>query len=217
MLPPDCDIFTIYEMLGPALGMAVKQAECEVDLVMTQMAQGEDSYWVFGYGSLIWNPGFAFVSAQKGLLRGGHRSLSIISHHYRGTPEQPGLVFGLARGGSCRGMAFEVAAESWPEVAAYLHAREMVTSVYRDVVRPVRLEDGRQVAALAYMVNDDHEQYVGKLSLDEQVAMVRAGIGSAGPNVDYVLNTARHLQQLGIYDRTLMALVRALGGPDQAA
>lgn len=177
---------------------------------MTQ--NNAENHWVFGYGSLIWNPGFRYLSAQKGLLRGGHRSLSIISHHYRGTPEQPGLVFGLAKGGACRGMVFEVAAEAWPEVAAYLHAREMVTAVYRDAIRPVRLDDGRQVAALAYMIDESHEQYAGKLDIAEQVEMVRAGIGSAGPNMDYVLNTARHLEQLGIYDRTLMALVRALEG-----
>ncbi|WIY52647.1 gamma-glutamylcyclotransferase [Devosia sp. YIM 151766] len=182
------------------------------------MAQtGSENHWVFGYGSLIWNPGFSFVSAQLGLLHGAHRSLSIISHHYRGTPEQPGLVFGLTRGGSCRGVAFEVAAADWEEALVYLHAREQVTSVYRDVMRPVSLVDGRRVAALAYVVDETHEQFVGMLSLEQQVAMVRAGIGIAGPNVDYVLNTARHLQQLGIRDRTLMALARALEADGQAA
>ena len=139
---------------------------------------------------------------------------SIISHHYRGTPENPGLVFGLVRGGSCRGMAFEVAAQSWPEVLAYLHARELVTSIYRDVMRPVSLADGRRISALAYVVDENHAQYAGLLSLEQQVAMVRAGVGIAGPNVDYVLNTVRHLEQLGIRDRTLMALARALEASD---
>ena len=78
------------------------------------------THWVFGYGSLIWNPGFPHVSAQQGLLRGAHRSLSIVSHHHRGTVDQPGLVFGLTRGGSCRGMVFEVANADWPQVYAYL-------------------------------------------------------------------------------------------------
>lgn len=185
---------------------------------MAQAGTGEqENFWVFGYGSLIWNPGFAFVNAQLGLLHGAHRSLSIISHHYRGTPERPGLVFGLVRGGSCRGMAFEVAGADWPEVRAYLDAREMVTAVYRDVMRPVSLADGRRVAALAYMVDETHAQFAGLLGLEEQVAMVRAGIGIAGANVDYVLNTARHLEQLGIRDRSLMALARALETGDQAA
>ena len=172
----------------------------------------QPSYWVFGYGSLIWNPGFAFVSAQRGLLRGAHRSLSIISHHHRGTREQPGLVFGLTRGGSCRGMAFEVAGQDWPEVRAYLEAREQVTSVYRDVVRPVTLEDGRRIPALTFVVDERHEQFAGMLSPEQQLAMVRAGVGVSGRNVDYVVNTARHLIQLGIRDRALMALVRALEG-----
>lgn len=173
------------------------------------------THWVFGYGSLIWNPGFAHVSAQQGLLRGAHRSLSIVSHHHRGTVERPGLVFGLTRGGSCRGMVFEVADAQWPQVYAYLQEREQVTSVYRDVMRPVRLADGRMVSALAFLVDERHEQFAGHLDLDQQLAMVRAGIGLSGRNVDYVLNTARHLRELGIRDRQLMALAERLA--DEAA
>ncbi|KKB07681.1 gamma-glutamylcyclotransferase [Devosia chinhatensis] len=180
-------------------------------------SDANDSFWVFGYGSLIWNPGFEFVGAQPGLLHGAHRALSIISHHYRGTPERPGLVFGLVRGGSCRGIAFEIAPKNWAATRAYLHAREMVTSVYRDAMRPVSLADGRRVSALAYLVDERHEQFAGLLSVDQQVEMVRTAHGSAGPNIDYVINTARHLEQLGIRDRSLMTLVRAIVGPDQAA
>ena len=168
------------------------------------------THWVFGYGSLIWNPGFSFMSAQLGLLRGAHRSLSIISHHHRGTREIPGLVFGLTRGGSCRGMVFEVGAEAWIEARAYLDARELVTSVYRDVWRPVTLADGRQVKALTYVVDETHEQFAGPLSVEQQLAMIRAGVGISGRNVDYVLNTAHHLMQLGIRDKALMALAREL-------
>lgn len=168
------------------------------------------THWVFGYGSLIWNPGFAHLSAQLGLLRGAHRSLSIVSHHHRGTVETPGLVFGLTRGGSCRGMVFEVAESDWHAVYAYLQEREQVTSVYRDVLRPVRLADGRTVNALAFLVDEHHTQFAGRLTLDQQLAMVRAGVGLSGRNVDYVLNTARHLGQLGIHDQQLMALVDLL-------
>jgi glutathione-specific gamma-glutamylcyclotransferase len=170
----------------------------------------DGSHWVFGYGSLIWNPGFSFLSAQLGLLRGAHRSLSIISHHHRGTRDTPGLVFWLTRGGSCRGMAFEVGVEAWSEVRAYLDGRELVTSVYRDVWRPVTLSDGRRVSALTYVVDEAHEQFAGQLSLEQQLAMIRAGVGISGRNVDYVLNTAHHLTQLGIHDKALMALVREL-------
>jgi glutathione-specific gamma-glutamylcyclotransferase len=168
------------------------------------------THWVFGYGSLIWNPGFPYVSAQQGLLRGAHRSLSIVSHYHRGTMETPGLVFGLVRGGSCRGMVFEVADSHWPGVRAYLQEREQVTAVYRDVMRPVRLADGRKVLALAFLVDEQHDQFAGALTLEQQLAMVRAGVGLSGRNIDYVLNTARHLQELGIRDRPLMALATLL-------
>jgi len=166
--------------------------------------------WVFGYGSLIWNPGFAHVGVQQGLLRGAHRSLSIISHHHRGTRERPGLVFGLTRGGSCRGMVFEVAAAEWSGVKAYLDQRELITSVYRETLRKVMLADGREVRALTYLVDGTHEQFAGALSLESQLAKIRAGVGISGRNVDYVLNTARHLAELGIRDRALMLLAREL-------
>jgi cation transport protein ChaC len=175
------------------------------------------THFVFGYGSLIWNPGFDHISATQGLLRGAHRSLSIVSHHHRGTLEQPGLVFGLTRGGSCRGMVFEVEDDKWADVRAYLHEREQVTMVYRDVMRPVRLADGRMVDALAFLVDERHEQFAGHLSFEEQLAMVRAAIGLSGRNIDYVVNTARHLDQLGIRDRHLTALVKQLEAVEIAA
>lgn len=177
----------------------------------------ERTHWVFGYGSLIWNPGFAFLSAQQGLLRGAHRSLSIISHYHRGTVERPGLVFGLARGGSCRGMAFEVADKDWTAVFDYLQAREQVTMVYRNVIRPVQLADGRSVLALTYVINEMHEQFAGRLSLEEQLAMVTGAEGLSGRNIDYVVNTVRHLEQLGIRDKALMALVKKLEAAEASA
>jgi cation transport protein ChaC len=168
------------------------------------------SKWVFGYGSLIWRPGFEHVRAVPALLHGAHRSLCIYSHRHRGTPERPGLVFGLVRGGSCRGMAFEVAPQLWDEVHAYLHARELDRGVYREAMRPVVLDGGDTVTALAFLVDESHVQYAGRLAVEEQAQLVRQGIGESGANPEYVLNTARHLQQLGIHDAHLMALVRLL-------
>jgi glutathione-specific gamma-glutamylcyclotransferase len=172
------------------------------------------THWVFGYGSLIWRPGFEFVRAVPALLRGAHRSLCIYSHRHRGTPEQPGLVFGLVRGGSCRGMAFEVDAARWDKVHAYLYEREMDRGVYREATRPIRLDDGATVKALAFLVDERHVQYAGKLEIAEQVRLVRGGVGEAGPNHEYVLQTAHHLEQLGIRDRYLTELVEALRGTD---
>src|SRR6218665_3855552 len=184
---------------------------------MAMQMNTTSTHWVFGYGSLIWNPGFAHISAQQGLLKGAHRSLSIVSHYHRGTVERPGLVFGLTRGGSCRGMVFEVADAEWSQVYAYLQEREQVTSVYRDVMRPVPLAYGRTVSALAFLVDEHHEQFAGHLGIDQQLAMVRAGVGLSGRNVDYVLNTARHLRELGIRDRQLMALADQLAADEAAA
>jgi cation transport protein ChaC len=174
----------------------------------------QSTHWVFGYGSLIWRPGFEYLRAVPALLPGAHRRLCIYSHRHRGTPEQPGLVFGLVRGGSCRGMAFEVAASRWPEVHAYLRDREMDRGVYREAQRAIRLADGATVPALAFMVDERHVQYAGRLDIAEQVRLVRAGIGESGPNPEYVLTTARHLEQLGIRDKYLAELVEVLRGTD---
>ena len=168
--------------------------------------------WVFGYGSLIWNPGFAFLQSEKALLRGAHRSLSIYSHRHRGTPETPGLVFGLSRGGSCLGVAFEVDANVWPEVFAYLQEREQDRGVYREAWRKVTLASGRRVEALTYLVDERHPQFAGDLDVAEQVRLVTHGAGQSGRNIEYVRNTAQHLLALGIEDTALLKLVAALDG-----
>jgi len=166
--------------------------------------------WVFGYGSLIWSPGFVFRRSEKALLRGAHRSLSIYSHRHRGTPERPGLVFGLSRGGSCFGVAFEVEEARWTGVFDYLQQREQDRGVYREAWRNIVLASGETVRALTYLVNEAHPQFAGRLDLDRQVALVRSGRGESGANTEYVRRTAEHLLQLGIRDRTLLAIVEAL-------
>ncbi|WP_244606607.1 gamma-glutamylcyclotransferase [Arsenicitalea aurantiaca] len=174
------------------------------------MSATGQSHWVFGYGSLIWLPGFRFRQRQQALLRGAHRSLCIYSHRHRGTPQAPGLVFGLTRGGSCNGMAFEVAAEDWPETRDYLREREQVSGVYREAMRSVRLADGQAVEALVFLVDPGHAQYAGRLDVTEQLRLVRRSHGRSGPNRDYVINTARHLEDLGVADAYLSALARLL-------
>lgn len=168
--------------------------------------------WVFGYGSLIWNPGFAFLRQERALLRGAHRSLSIYSHRHRGTPEQPGLVFGLSRGGACFGVAFEVAEASWDQVFDYLQDREQDSGVYRETWRKVELAGGETVTALAYLVDERHPQFAGRLCLTEQVRLVARSTGQSGRNSEYVRKTAEHLLSLGINDRPLQEIVAALDG-----
>lgn len=168
--------------------------------------QGSTIPWVFGYGSLIWKPGFDFLSAERALLRGAHRRLCILSHQYRGTPEQPGLVFGLERGGACVGRAFRIAPERWTEVRDYLRERELISGVYREALRPVRLASGTRVTALVFLADPSHSQYAGRLTLEQQLAYVRDAHGQSGPNRDYVTNTAEHLLEMGISDKPIMAL-----------
>lgn len=174
------------------------------------MIRTDVDLWVFAYGSLMWRPGFEIVEQAPAAIDGYHRSLCIASHRHRGTPERPGLVLGLDEGGSCQGIAFRVAAVRTAETLAYLRERELVSHVYRELMLPARLDDGRAVEALAYVADRDHPQYVGDLPPEETLERVRRSVGAAGPNPDYVLNTARELERLGVTDPTLAWLAATL-------
>jgi glutathione-specific gamma-glutamylcyclotransferase len=168
--------------------------------------------WVFGYGSLMWRPGFEFIEQVPARLIGEHRALCVYSFVHRGTPEKPGLVLGLDRGGACRGIAFRVPEQRREETIAYLRAREQVTSVYREVTRSVWLEnDARQrVSALTYVVDRGHVQYAGRLSLHEQLSHVRQGHGQSGANRDYVTSTVKAIETQGFRDTQLHRLAMML-------
>ena len=170
--------------------------------------------WVFGYGSLMWRPGFEFLERRPGRVMGAHRALCVYSFVHRGTPEKPGLVLGLDRGGNCRGIAYRIAADRGVETIEYLRAREQVTMVYRETWRSVWLEDdpSRRVQALCYMVDRGHEQYAGRLSLAEQLHYVRQGHGRSGNNREYVLATVKEIEQQGVRDVELHRLAEMLKG-----
>jgi cation transport protein ChaC len=172
--------------------------------------------WVFGYGSLMWRPGFDYLERIPARLRGLHRALCVFSHVHRGTPEHPGLVFGLDRGGMCRGIAYRVAASARAKTIAYLRGREQVTSVYLEAMRRIELEDGsrRQLDALCYLVDRGHVQYAGRLTSAERVHYVRQGHGQSGHNRDYVLDAVRALETLGYRETDLHLLARRLGAHD---
>ncbi len=167
--------------------------------------------WVFGYGSLMWRPGFEFEEMTRARLFGAHRSLCVLSHTHRGTEETPGLVLGLDRGGSCLGLAFRVAEENGESVIAYLRERELDSDVYLEAIRRVQVDHAAsEVNAILYVVDRSHPQYVGDLTRDEALTLIRQGHGHAGPNRDYVVNTANHLAELGINDPELEWLARRL-------
>lgn len=170
-----------------------------------------EQFWIFGYGSLMWRPGFAFLRSEAARVHGYHRSLCVYSYVHRGTPEQPGLVLGLDRGGSCHGMGFQVAPEAWEETIAYLRAREQVTSVYLERQKLITLLDsGRTVQAVTYVVDRSHRQYAGKLDDDALEQHVRSGQGVSGHCTDYVMNTVSHLREMLIHDPSLERLARRL-------
>jgi len=172
--------------------------------------------WVFGYGSLMWNPGFAFVERHAATLGGYHRRFCVASHRYRGTAERPGLVLGLDRGGSCRGIVFRVAADAVPAALDYLWEREMDNRVYRPKMLRVRLRDGvsaegaGSVEACCFIVDRAHRQYCGCMDDADVVARIAGCCGARGPNIEYLANTVAHLDELGIRDVALHRLYLAV-------
>lgn len=161
--------------------------------------------WVFAYGSLMWQPDFPYLEAGQAHLFGWHRSMCILSHVYRGTVECPGLVFGLDHGGSCRGMAFRIAKDQWPDVRRQLDQRELITGVYVPKFLKLRLADGRQVVAYVFVANRDSSQY-WQGSKADAARLIAQGKGQNGRSVDYLGKTLDRMKELGIVDRTLSAL-----------
>lgn len=174
-------------------------------------------FWVFGYGSLMWRPGFDYVERHAAWIEGYHRALCVYSHVHRGTPERPGLVMGLDLGGRCRGVAFRVSDERREATLAYLRERELVTHVYHEVAATLRLDDGRQVEALAYVVDRSHPQYARDLDRHTTLRFVRQGLGRSGANADYVLATVDHMRELGVEDPQMSWLADELRDASGAA
>jgi glutathione-specific gamma-glutamylcyclotransferase len=174
------------------------------------MVETSDDLWVFGYGSLMWRPGFSFVERHRAHLHGYHRSLCIFSHVHRGTPDAPGLVLGLDRGGRCRGIAFCVATEDVAATQTYLREREQITGVYLERHVRVHLDDGRRVRALTYVADRRHPQYAGRLPEADVMRLVRQGVGLSGANPDYVRATHEHLMEIGVSDPILARIAAAL-------
>ncbi len=160
-------------------------------------------FWVFGYGSLIWNPGFDSLDAHPAKLYGLHRSLCIYSWVHRGTRNSPGLVLGLDKGGSCSGMAFKVHSRNRKSVIEYLRERELVTNVYKESWRRVALGNDRTEQALTYVVDRTSPQYSGILDMQKQIELVSTARGNSGANCEYVLKTVEHLKSIAIRDHNL--------------
>lgn len=173
--------------------------------------------WVFGYGSLMWKPGFDFVERRVARLDGFRRCFGLRSEHYRGTPEFPGLVLGLdwAPGEACFGMAFRIETTDDAAVRHYLAGRELISRAYFETVYPVELlcdgpGKGTHRDAICYIMDRTHSQYAGTLSADEQIDTICGAIGPSGPNAEYLLNTVDRLDAFGLPDESLRALARGV-------
>lgn len=182
-----------------------------------EKAMSQRPLWVFGYASLMWNPGFPVADRRLATLNGFHRRFCMSSIHHRGTEEEPGLVLALdpADCAKCTGLALRVENGAERDTVTYLRERELISSAYTERLLPIVLDGGEDVKALAYVVDTSHVQYVAHLSLEEQALIIANAVGGRGPNTEYLWNTVEHLQSLGIDDSDLSWLagrVRALNG-----
>ncbi len=171
--------------------------------------------WVFGYGSLLWNPGFEVSEKAVGTLAGYARSFCMRSIHHRGTQQDPGLVLALDEqpDHACEGLALRVRSGDEVETLAYLRERELISSAYLERNLNVDLQDGRRISAVVYVIDPHHVQYCGGLPLEEQAQIISTAVGGMGPNTEYLYNTANHLTEIGLHDPDLEWLsqrVRAL-------
>ena len=180
--------------------------EMELAKFLTLVPRGDD-LWVFGYGSLMWSPEFSYAERKTGRVHGYHRSLCLLSTRYRGTPEKPGLVMGLCRGGSCWGMAFRVPAGDSKQVLDALWKREMYSNVYMPKLVPVSLAGGQRVQAVAFVADTSHRQFVDELDVNGRAKLVAQGSGQRGLCVDYIRNTLDHMRELGVHDPHLARIL----------
>ena len=158
----------------------------------------------------MWNPGFDFEEVQLARIYGLHRAPCIYSWVHRGTKERPGIVLGLAKGGTCIGKAFKVSSANRQDALAYLRARELVTNVYLERIRTIALASGETVQAVTYIADSKHEQYAGRLSHEALIAQIRGAVGKSGDNESYILDTTDHLRELGIRDGLMERISQGL-------
>ncbi|NVJ93177.1 MAG: gamma-glutamylcyclotransferase [Methylocystaceae bacterium] len=170
----------------------------------------QDAFWVFGYGSLMWRPGFTYEEAQMATLKGFTRSFCVYSHYYRGTPASPGLVLGLdpKENAECRGVAFRIAEEKKTEVIAYLTERELCGYAYLAQTHPLALDCGTQIQAYTFVADPEHPLYAGHLDPDHAASLIMEAEGNAGLNRDYLINSVRELEAHGYHDPDLHNLLK---------
>lgn len=183
--------------------------------------EDSEDRWVFGYGSLMWRPGFPFIERRTALLHGRRRAFCIYSVHHRGTYERPGLVLGLAPGGAVRGVAYRVAGARWPEVYAYLREREQPTETYFEAWSELKIDGaggdkGAKVRSLVFLSDRAHGQWAGALTLEQQAELIAGAKGLSGPNIDYLRDLVMHLREDGVRDHAMERLLKMVEAREAA-
>lgn len=165
-----------------------------------------DVEWIFGYGSLMWRPGFPFLEQHPARLEGYHRAACIYSRHHRGTAERPGLVLGLDQGGKCDGIAFRFDTNKRTEVIEYLNERELIGYAYKPVVEPIQI-NGFECKAYTYVADSSHSHYAGDLGIERAAAIILGAVGESGLNRDYLISTVAKLESEGFAEPELIELL----------
>lgn len=184
------------------------ERQASLDRFLSSWLEHND-VWVFGYGSLVWRPEFAYVERRPALLKGYHRALCLWSRVNRGTPERPGLVFGLDIGGSCRGVAYRIQASEVRNTFTELWKREMPTGAYIPKWLSTRTPEG-DVQSLVFTIDRQRESYARGLTPLQLIQVVSGAQGTYGHCAEYVLETSRALREAGIRDRRLEAFANEL-------
>jgi glutathione-specific gamma-glutamylcyclotransferase len=194
-----------------ALSRAVERWATFEESRQQDTAAAGPGFWIFAYGSLMWQPGFAYAERHRARLAGYRRCFCLYSVFHRGSNARPGLVLGLDRGGTCEGIAYRVAGPGAAATIAYLRAREQVTGAYREARLPVTLAGGEIVQAMAYVAEPRHPGYAGELPIAREAHLIRGARGRSGTNLDYLANTLNHLAELSIREPRIERVATAIG------
>jgi glutathione-specific gamma-glutamylcyclotransferase len=197
----------------PVRALTDEELRASRERILAEHPAGRDLE-LFAYGSLIWNPAFHFRHREIAQVYGFHRRFCLWTHLGRGTPERPGLMLGLDSGGSCRGVLYRIAAEDIEDELEIVWRREMVTAAYRPCWVTAHTAAGPR-RGITFLINHAHERYAGGLGDEAIVEAVATACGPLGACADYLFNTVAHLEQLGIADRSLRRLCRAVRSRQQ--
>ena len=204
----------LQKLASDKMGQNVKLLS-ERELLDSRRSLIKDSHsgnnvWIFGYGSLKWNPSFSYDMRIPAHLFGYHRRFCLRTTITRGSQEKPGLVLGLDRGGSARGILFRIPASIAARECDLIWKREMLSGAYKPSWVKVKSNDGRTLKALTFIIKRSHPNFAEPISDEESIKIIAEASGIIGPNSEYLLNTATALHSEGIIDQKLKRLANLL-------